>query len=237
MEDLRGQHVLVTGATGPVGRACVETLLASGATVSAASRRRTALDALRADLRHHDRLHVAEGDVAEGASVEMLFDALERGTGALHGVVHTVGGFAYGPLVDTSAATIDTLYRALFLTSALVTRAALRRMAPRGAGRVVLIGGHASTRPAPNMAVYGAMKAAVAHFVQSVDAEMRDTDVTVNAILPGLIDTPDNRRNMPGSDPLRWVAPLTIAKAVCALLGESGRGVRGALVTIPDRVS
>jgi NAD(P)-dependent dehydrogenase (short-subunit alcohol dehydrogenase family) len=235
MEDLHGQHVVVTGATGPLGQAVVETLLACGATVSAVSRRRTALDALRAEMRQLDRLNVAEGDVSDAESVERLFDALERGTGPIDGVVHTVGGFAYGALADTSAETIEALYRALFLSSVLVTRAAIRRMVPRNQGRIVLTGGLASTRPSPNMAVYGALKAAVAHLVPSVSSEVRDTDVTVNAILPGVIDTPENRRNMPNFDHSRWVQPLTIAKAVCTLLGEGGRGIRGALVTIPDK--
>lgn len=237
MEDLHGQHVVVTGATGPLGRVVTETLLACGATVSGVSRRRTALDALRAELRHHDRLHVAECDVTDGSGVERLFDALERGTGPVDGVVHCVGGFAQGSLAETTDDTIDKLYRALLLSPMIVTRAAIRRMVPRHRGRIVLIGSMASLKPAPGMAIYAAMKAAVGHFVQSIAAEVHDTDVRVNALLPGTLDTELQRKHAPDIDPARWVHPGTVAKAVAVLLGDSGQGVHGALITLPDRIA
>lgn len=234
MDDLRDKHIVVTGATGPLGEAVCALALASGAKVTAVSLTRTLLDALAAELKHHDRLRTAECDLTDARSVEALFDALERGTGPIDGVVHTVGGFAYAAIADTADETFDGLYAPLLKSPMLVTRAAVRRMAPRGAGRVVLTGGLASTRPSPNMAVYGALKAAVAHFVTSVASEVRRNGVTVNAVLPGTMDTPANRKSMPDADSSRWVAPLTVAKAVGALLGEAGIGVSGSLIAIPD---
>jgi NAD(P)-dependent dehydrogenase (short-subunit alcohol dehydrogenase family) len=91
-------------------------------------------------------------------------------------------------------------------------------------------------KAAPNMAVYGALKAAVAHFVESMAAEVGPSGVTVNAILPGVIDTPINRRDMPKADPSRFVSPRDIAIAVMGLIGESGRSINGALVALPDRM-
>ena len=236
MEDLRGQHIVVTGATGGLGLSIVETLLACGANVTAAARRRTALDSLRAEMNQNDRLHVAEADVTDAPSVDRLFDALERGTGPIDAVVHSVGSFAMGPFADTTEATMELLYRSLFVSSALVARAAIRRMTPRKRGRIVIVGGLTSLKPAPGMAVYGAMKAAVAHLTQSLAAEIRDTNVTVNAILPGTIDTPENRVQQPNADTSGWVLPRTIAKAITTLLGDGGEGITGALLTLPDRV-
>lgn len=236
MEDLRGQHVVVTGATGGLGRSIVETILASGANVTAVARRRTALDSLRAEMRQSDRLHVAEGDVTDPPSVDRLFDALERGTGPIDAVVHSVGTFATGPITEITEATIELLYRSLFLSAVLVSRAAIRRMTPRKHGRIVIVGGLSSLHPSPGIAVYGAMKAAVAHLAQSLAAEIRDTNVTVNAILPGTIDTPENRSQQPNVDTSGWVAPRTIAKAITTLLGEGGEGITGTLLTLPDRV-
>jgi NAD(P)-dependent dehydrogenase (short-subunit alcohol dehydrogenase family) len=236
VEDLHGRHITVLGATGGLGPAVCETLLACGATVSAVSRRRTALDSLRADLRHHDRLNVAEGDVSDGASTEALFTSLEKGHGPLDGVVHVVGGFSFGTLADTADETVTQLTQGLFVSAVFATRAAVRRMAPRGKGRIVLTSGMTARKAAPNMAVYGALKAAVAHFVESMAAEVGPSGVTVNAILPGVIDTPINRRDMPKADPSRFVSPRDIAIAVMGLIGESGRSINGALVALPDRM-
>jgi NAD(P)-dependent dehydrogenase (short-subunit alcohol dehydrogenase family) len=234
MQQLRGQHVVVTGATGGLGPSVVATLLACGATVTAVGRRRTALDALRAELAHNDRLHVAEGDPSDGPRVETLFDALERGTGPVTGVVHAVGGFEFAPLADTTDETVDALTVALWGTTVRVARAAVRRMVPRKSGRIVLVGGLASTKPTPGMAVYGALKAAIAHFTQSIAAEVRGAGVTVNAVLPGTMDTEANRAAMPGADRSRWVAPETVAKVVAVLLGDDGGGISGSLVAVPD---
>jgi NAD(P)-dependent dehydrogenase (short-subunit alcohol dehydrogenase family) len=204
--------------------------------VSAVSRRRTALDALRADLRHHDRLNVAEGDVSDGPSTEALFSSLERGHGPLDGMVHVVGGFSFGALEDTADETVMNLTQGLFVSAVWATRAAVRRMVPRGKGRIVLTSGMTARKASPKMAVYGALKAGVAHFVESMAAEIGPSGVTINAILPGVIDTPVNRRDMPKADPTRFVSPHSIAIAVMGLIGSSGRSINGALVALPDRM-
>jgi NAD(P)-dependent dehydrogenase (short-subunit alcohol dehydrogenase family) len=236
MEDLRGKHVLVTGATGGAGPTLVSTLLVSGATVTAAARRRTALDALRADHPRSDRLHVAEADVSGGEHVEALLDSLERGTGPLDGVVHAVGGYAHGPLAELTEGTVDLLCGSLFRSAVLVLRGALRRMLPRGRGRVVLMGALAAERATPDAAVYGALKAAVGHLAQSAAAEAGGRGVTVNAVLPGPMDTSPNRARAGGAGGSRWTAPADVARVVAMLLGDTGRGINGALVAVPGEV-
>ncbi len=236
MEDLHGKHVAVLGATGGLGPAICEVSLASGATVSAVSRRRTALDSLRADLRHHDRLNTAEGDVSDGASTEALFDALERGHGPLDAVVHVVGGFVMGPFTELTDENIASLTSGLFVSTVFAARAALRRMIPRGRGSLVLTSAVTARHASPNAALYGALKAGVAHLVESLAAESAASGVTVNALLPGVIDTPQNRRDMPNTDPTRFVSPVAIASAVMGLIGSSGRGINGALIALPGRM-
>lgn len=235
MESLRGQHVIVTGAGGALGASVCAALVASGARVLATDRKRTALDALRAELAHHERLNVAEADLSTGAHVEALFDAAERGGGALDGAVHCVGAFAAASLVDTDDETLDRMLQANFVAAARVLRAALRRMQPRGRGRVVAIVGLAAEAPSPGAAAYGASKAALAHLIRSAAAAARSCGVTVNGVMPGTMDTPANRAAMPHADPAGWVSTATVAKAVASLLGDAGEGVSGTLVRLPDR--
>ncbi len=237
VDDLRDLHVLVTGASGALGGTVVAALMASGARVTAVARRRTALDALRADLRHHERLNVAEGDVSAGPETEALFSAVERGTAPLDGVVHCAGTYGGGTLAEVTDADVARLVAANFTAAVNVLRASLRRMVPRAAGRVVLTGSLASEGPSPGAAVYGATKAALAHLCRSAAAEAGASGVTVNALLPGMMDTPDNRAAMPGADPARWVATESVAKVAAFLLGPSGAGVTGTLVHLPDRMN
>lgn len=235
MESLRGQHVLVTGAGGALGGAACAALVASGARVTGADLRRTTLDALRAELGQPERLQVADADVSSTPKVEALFDAVERGTGPLDAVVHCVGGWAGATLAETDDALLERMLGLNLVAAARVMRAALRRMLPRGAGRVVAVCGLAAEAPSPGAAAYGASKAALAHLVGSAAAECRGRGVTVNAVMPGMMDTPANRAAMPDADPARWVQTVTVAKAITALLGPGGDGVTGSLVRLPDR--
>lgn len=235
MESLRGQHVLVTGAGGALGTSVCATLLASGARVTGADLRRTALEALRAELGHPERLQVADADVSSTPKVEALFNAIERGTGPLDAVVHCVGAWMGGALVDTDDEHLEGMFSVNFMIAARVLRASLRRMLARGTGRVVLVCSIAAERPSPGAAAYGASKAALAHLVGSAALECQGRGVTVNAVMPGMMDTPANRAAMPEADPSRWVSTMTVAKAIAALLGPGGDGVTGTLLRLPDR--
>ena len=231
---LDGQRVLVTGATGGLGPSLVEAFLAVGARVLAAARRRTGLDALRAAMRHHQRLDVAECDASDPAGVEALFDALER-KGGTDGVVHAAGAFRYGRLAELSDDDVRTLFQTNALAAAWVVRAAVRRMVPRGRGSVTVIAADRALEPAPGVGAYGATKAAAAHLVQATALELHGTGVRVNAILPGTLDTPENRAAMPDADPTGWASPRAVARAAVWLAGTDAEGVSGALVRIPGK--
>jgi NAD(P)-dependent dehydrogenase (short-subunit alcohol dehydrogenase family) len=237
MDQLRGQHCLVTGAGGALGQAVCTTLLASGMHVTAADQRRTALDTLRADMAHHERLSVAEADVLSTSHLDTLFDAVEHGTGPLDAVVHCVGAWSGGAFADHDDDTLARMLSLNFVSGARVLRAALTRMTPRGRGRIVMVCGLAAEAPSPGAAVYGATKAALAHLVQSTAREASMHHITVNAVMPGMMDTPANRAAMPDADVTRWVPTLTVAKAIAALLAAGGDGVTGTLVRIPDSLS
>lgn len=232
MSLLHGRRVLVTGATGGLGPSIVEACLATGARVVAASRRRTRLDELRAAMRHHDRLHVAECDVASAEGVRSLFASLERQE-PIDGVVHAAGAFVYGELHERSDDEVERVIASNITATTLVVREALARMRPRGEGRVVVVAADRALAPAAGFALYGSAKAAVVHLTQATALEARDDGVGVNALLPGVIDTPDNRAAMPDQDPTCWVEPQQIAKAAVWLLGADAHGVSGALVTLP----
>lgn len=228
---LDDKRVIVTGASGGLGPSLVEALLAVGAEVIAVARRRTGLDALRAEMRHHERLEVAECDVADPEGLAELVDAVARG-GAIDGLVHAAGAFRYGPLIDQSDEDVTAVIRSNVVATTVVLRAVLRRMAAQRSGAAVVISADRALEPAASFSLYGAAKAAVTHLVQATALEVHP-DVRVNAILPGTIDTPANREAMPDADPSGWTSPRAIARTAVWLLGSDAEGVSGALVRMP----
>lgn len=231
---LDGQRVLVTGASGALGPALVEAFLAVGAEVVAAARRRTRLDALRAEMRQHERLHIAECDATDPAGVEALFDALER-KGGLDVVVQAAGAFRWGPLAQLSEADVSVLIETNLVATTWVVRAASRRMVARGRGSIVAIAADRALAPAAGVSLYGATKAAVVHLVEAVAAELHGTGVRANAVLPGIIDTPENRAAMPDADPKGFASPRAIARTCVWLAASDAEGVSGALVRLPGK--
>lgn len=231
---LDGQRIVVTGATGGLGPSLVEAFLAVGGHVVATARRRTGLDALRASMQQHQRLDVAECDTADAAGVESLFDALER-TGGVDVVVHAAGAFRYGAIADQGDADVQAVVGSNVLSTLYVVRGAVRRMAPRGRGSVIVVAADRALEPAANFSLYGAAKAAVTHLVQAVALETSAQGVRVNALLPGTIDTPGNRAAMPDADPAQWTSPRAIARAAVWLAGSDAEGVSGALVRLPGK--
>lgn len=71
---------------------------------------------------------------------------------------------------------------------------------------------------------------------QALAEELKGDDITVNAVLPSIIDTPQNRADMPGVDPATWVAPDDLAAVMLFLASQAARAVTGALMPVTGRV-
>lgn len=229
----------MTGVTGGLGPALVEAFLALGAEVLAAGRRRTALDDLRAGVAHHERLHTAECDLTDPAGTEALFDAWSR-KGDPDVVVHAAGAWEDGALETQSDEAVAQIVSDNLTSAALVLRAALRRMRPRGRGSVVVIAASRAEEPDANEALFGAAKAGVVHLVEATARQ--SGGVRVNAVLPGVLDTAQNREmcqnrewesreKLPREVSAR-VAPAEVARAALWLASDESGGVNGARVRV-----
>lgn len=230
MQTLHEKRVLVTGASGALGPAIVGALLAVGAKVIAGARRRTWLDALRAEMRDHDRLEVAEVDVTDPGGVEALVDAIDR-DGGLDALVQCAGTYAHGPLADAPLEALDRVVRVNLWGTLLTARAAVRSMRLRNRGSIVLISAERALEPAANEGAWGASKAAVAHLGQSMAHETAGTGIRVNVVLPGTLDTEDNRAQAPEAE-ARFVSRDAIARSVVWLASDESKGVSGAWIRL-----
>ena len=114
-------------------------------------------------------------------------------------------------------------------------RAVIPHMRKSGAGRIIAIGTRAAEDPGPSIGAYSASKAALVSLMRTVALENKDHGITANVILPGTMDTADNRKAMPGADTSQWVQPASVASLIVWLAGDAGKDVTGAAIPVYGR--
>ncbi|MBI1397972.1 MAG: SDR family NAD(P)-dependent oxidoreductase [Betaproteobacteria bacterium] len=230
--DLNNRVVAVTGGFGSLGAAVGRAAIAAGARVALLDR--------ADDSRHPEDLSGALGvGAADLASPAGATDAVGRVVarlGRLDALVNVAGGFRWEKFEGGDPATWDHLYEMNVRTAVCASQAALPHLLASGAGRIVNVGALAASKAGTGMGAYAASKAAVAKLTESLADEFRDRDVTVNAVLPSIIDTPANRADMPDADFSRWVQPGQIADLVVFLLSDRAAAITGALIPVAGRV-
>jgi NAD(P)-dependent dehydrogenase (short-subunit alcohol dehydrogenase family) len=225
--------VIVTGGTGALGRTVVRLLLERGARVAVPWRRAEEWRALESELGSPASLFGAPADLADPAAARGFVDAAASRLGELDGLALAAGTWAGGTRFEEAPEDEwDRMMRTNLMTVRNVCRAALPRLAARSSGSVVAVGARAAEVDGASMAAYAVSKAALHALVRVLALENRGRGVRVNAVLPGTIDTPANRRAMPKADPSAWTSPAAIAEVVVFLLSPDSAPVTGALVPV-----
>lgn len=225
MQDVSfaGQPVLVFGAAGALGAGVAAAFAAAGASVTGVDRAEPEGDRRLAGVRH------LAADAGDDAAVRAVFDAGP----APWAVVNTVGGFApQRPLADLDLAELTGQLELNLVTAALITRHALRVMQPAGQGRIVHTASRAAVVTKGSGFAYSVSKAGVLHLVAMAADEVRGTGITVNCVVPSIIDTPANRAAMPGANHDAWPKVPDIARTYVFLAASSSGLVNGAALPV-----
>ncbi|MFQ3631732.1 SDR family NAD(P)-dependent oxidoreductase [Roseiflexus sp.] len=235
---LEGKIAIVTGGGGALGSAVVQALLDAGATVWVPYLAADDLDRLRQRLTPPTSatLDGAPLDLTDEAAVQQAYSQVAGTYGGIDILVNVAGGFAGGePVHRTPWALWQQQLDINLKTAVISSAAAIPHMLARGSGSIVNVSSRTATQSARNVAAYGAAKRAVLQLTEALAAELRDSNITVNAILPSVIDTPANRAADPNADHSRWVAPNAIARVVLFLVGPDARIISGAAIPVYGR--
>ena len=222
-------RVLITGASGALGGSVVRRFLAGGERVLAVYGRNPGD---LAGLAPADRLAVRQVDMGSTAEVERLF-AEELAAETAPVVVHLVGAFRYGRLGELSDEDWSYLMRVNLDSTFRVARECARCFERAGGGALVVAASPAALLGEAGVAAYAAAKAGTLRLVESLAREVAPFGGRANAVLPGTMDTPANRRAMPGEDPARWVSTRAVAEVIYYLSTPAAAGVNGAAVRVP----
>ncbi len=225
--ELKNKVVVVTGALGSLGRAVSAAAVAAGAT------------AIAVDVVNGEPAPGVEPspalDLGDAEATRAALAAIAAKHGRIDALVNVAGGFRWETIADGSIETWDKLYQLNVRTAVNASRAALPHF-PASGGRIVSIGANGAVKAGVGMGAYAASKSGVARFTEALAEELKPRNITVNAVLPSIIDTAPNRADMPDADFSTWVTPQALADVILFLLSARAEAVTGALLPVTGRV-
>jgi NAD(P)-dependent dehydrogenase (short-subunit alcohol dehydrogenase family) len=234
MFDFGNQIVIVTGAAGNLGGALARAFQAAGARLVLVDHKPDRLPDLFPNLAgSSDHFLATSVDLTDEKAVEgMVRETLER-FGRIDVLVNTAGGYRGGtPAYEMSLEEWDLMLDMNARTVLIASRAVIPAMLEQGAGKIINIGSRAALEGGAKSAGYSASKSAVLRLTESMDAALKKSGINVNCVVPGTIDTPQNRESMPKADTSRWVAPEALADVILFLASDAARAVHGVAIPV-----
>lgn len=224
---MRGKTIVITGAFGVLGRAAAELAKAQGATIA------------MLDIRIGDQAITSPDlaialDLADAAAAAKAMQSVRDKTGRIDALLNIAGGFVWETFGDGAIETWERMFKLNVVTAATATKAALPHLL-EAKGAIVNVGAASAIKADAGMGAYTASKQGVMKLTESLAAEFKGK-LRVNAVLPSIIDTPANRKDMPTADFGAWVTPAELANVLLFLASEEASAVTGALLPVTGRV-
>ena len=223
--------IVITGAAGNLGMAVAQVFANEGAQLVLLDRAPIGEAAL-VKLAPAQCLPIAL-DLCDAAQVAAaVAQALAR-FGCIDVLCNLTGGFAMGDAVHaTCDSTWDFLHDMNVRTLRNTSRAVVPQMLRQGGGKIVNVGAYSAQRGLAHMGAYTAAKSEVLRLTEAMAAELRAKNINVNCVLPSILDTLQNRADMPDADPARWVSPHDLAQVIAFLASDAARAIHGAAVPV-----
>lgn len=232
---MKDKIVLLTGGTGGLGLGVTPAVLSKRPKkVVIPYHSQSSLDRLQKKLStaEYSSIDFVRVDLTAEAAVKNLIESMPR----VDVLIHLVGGFTMAKTEDFSYQEWKNFLDLNLNTTFLVCKHSLKKMRQNGYGRIVTVGSRAAVEPAAQLAAYSAAKAGVVALTKAIAAETKDTDITANAVLPSVIDTPSNREAMGSQEAEKWVKPESLAEVICFLGSIAAKDIRGGAIPVYGQI-
>ncbi|MBX3064151.1 MAG: SDR family oxidoreductase [Anaerolineae bacterium] len=233
--ELSGKVVLISGAGGNLGSAVVKRLNREGVKLAIIDRdENAARGRLQADDIDERNVMIGVVDLLKRQEVEAFVHRVAQWMGGIDIVLNIAGGYKPQPPIHEMTDDLFDFLLNLNLKTVfhLSSIAAKQMVSSNRGGRIINVAARAALKGDPGNAAYSASKAAVIRLTESMAAELLDKNITVNAVLPSVLDTPQNRAGSPNEDYSRWVSVESLADVIAFLASDSARDISGAAIPV-----
>lgn len=221
-------NILITGAGGSLGKACVQEFLGKGHHVIAILSPGKKLDAKTKSLSTYN------ANLTDEQDTHKIISQIISDHGQIDIALLLVGGFAMGSIMETNSAKIKKMVDLNFITTFHVAQKIFEQMAKQKSGRLVFVGAKPSLEPkaGKGLIAYSLSKTLVFKLAELLNEEGKNNNVVATVIVPSVIDTEANRKSMPKVDPKNWVTPKQIAEIIEFATSEKGSKLREPVLKI-----
>src|SRR6266446_950718 len=234
VNSVKDKVTIITGAVGNLGTATARLFQQAGAKTVLVDRSPDRVrEAFKDIAESPDHLLAGGIDLSDAKSLSKLIEQTFAKFGRVDALVNTVGGYRGGkPVHESDLADWDFLFNVNVRTTLLCCRAVIPQMLKQQRGKIINVASRDSLSGSTGYAAYSASKSAVLRLTESLAAELKASNINVNCIMPGTIDTPQNRAAIPNGDFSKWVEPLAIAEVIAFLASDASRAVNGAAIPV-----
>lgn len=233
MFDFTDQVAIITGASGNLGRATARSLYQAGARLVLVDMKLERLEEVFGDIAEAGKGLLSVVDLTDAGAVDNMVYQTVQEFGRIDMLVNIAGGYTAGPrLHETPLETWDFMLNLNAKTVFLTSRAVIPYMLNQNSGKIVSIAARAGLEGKAKMAPYIVSKSAVIRLTESMADELKAHNINVNCILPGTIDTPQNRASMPNADFSKWVQPQDLANAILFLCSDLSKSITGVALPV-----
>ena len=232
MLELNNKVILVTGATGTLGKAAAQTFATTNAKLILTGRNPQKLTQVTKQLAYNNCTAQACNLINE-QEVQLLTQHALDTFGRIDVLLNIAGGFSMGPQVhELSNEDFKNMFEMNFISTLNTCKSVIPIMLTQGSGKIINVSARAATEGKGKMAPYCISKSAVVTLTECLAAEHKQDNININCVLPGTIDTPTNRSDMPNADFSTWVPPEEIANMMLFLSSDHANSVNGAIVPV-----
>jgi len=227
---MAGKVAIVTGASGNMGQAVVRKFLAEGYIVVGTI---VPNDPVQIDITD-TKFEPVFVDLMNEVNSQEFVQSVVKKHGGINVAVLTVGGFAMGSVAETKTADVMKQYKLNFETTYNVARPVFVQMMEHGSGRLFIIGSKPGldAKNGKGMIAYGLTKSLIFRLADLMNDEAKGKNVVTSVIVPSTIDTPQNRKSMPDTDPAKWVKPEAIADTIYFYCTDTASSIREPLIKL-----